>query len=369
MKKSLVLTGFALLLTACGTPPAEEPIKVGYVGPITGDAASYGVDMMNGVKLKVDEINAAGGVGGRMVDLIVEDGRCTGADAASAAQKLIHVDKVAAIIGGVCSSETLAMAPIAEPAEIIVLSPGSTSPDITTAGEYVFRDIPSDALGSVALKRAMEKRGLTRIAILSENTDFAVGWRDSVAAQFGEENVVFSETFDPGVKDHRTVLTRLQDEEFDVLFANGQTVPTTASIIQQFRELGFTQQIVSHSGAESPQIVDIAGDAAEGVLFVTQPSLGEGSEMIARFRTVYGEPQQSTAFVSLAYDAAGVLLDAVEAVGIDGPAIRDYFKYVSYEGVVGTISFDENGDVKGVPFALRGIGSGTIVDVENVSVD
>ncbi|MDP6562065.1 MAG: ABC transporter substrate-binding protein, partial [Candidatus Peribacteraceae bacterium] len=117
MKRLLVpLFALGVLLSAC-SPVADDgtgPIKIGYIGPLTGEAASYGVDTLNGTELAVAEINAAGGINGRLIELITEDGRCTGTDAASAAQKLVNVDKVVAIIGGQCSGETLAAAPIVE---------------------------------------------------------------------------------------------------------------------------------------------------------------------------------------------------------------------------------------------------------------
>src|SRR3989344_7071473 len=104
-KHLLPLALLPLTLTACA--PAEEgtnePIKMGYLGPLTGEAASYGIDTLNGTKFAVDEINAAGGINGRMIELVAEDGKCTGADAASAAQKLVNIDKVVAIVGGQCS--------------------------------------------------------------------------------------------------------------------------------------------------------------------------------------------------------------------------------------------------------------------------
>ena len=148
MKRLLVpLFALGILLSACS--PSDDgtgPIKIGFIGPLTGEASPYGVDTLNGAKLAVDEINEAGGVNGRMIEIIAEDGRCTGTDAASAAQKLVNVDKVVAIVGGQCSGETLAAAPIAESAKVVMISPVSSSPDVTAAGDFIFRDYPSDGL-------------------------------------------------------------------------------------------------------------------------------------------------------------------------------------------------------------------------------
>src|SRR3989338_4432265 len=187
----------ALTLVACEGGGDSGPIKIGFLGPLTGDAAPYGVDTLNGVKLAVDEINAVGGVKGRMIELIAEDSRCTGADAASAAQKLVNVDKVVAIVGGQCSGETLAAAPIAEAAGVVMISPLSSSPDVTQAGTFIFRDYPSDALKSKAMAAYLNEEGLEKLAMMSENTDFATAFRNALKVDLGEENIAFDEVVEP----------------------------------------------------------------------------------------------------------------------------------------------------------------------------
>lgn len=145
MNKRFALLLCILTLSACQLYD-REPIKIGYIGPLTGEASSYGIDTINGVKLAIEEVNEAGGIKGRPVTLLIEDTRCIGIEAAGAARKLIHVDKVSAIIGGQCSGETLAAAPIAEQAQIPMISPVSSSPEVTSAGDFIFRVYPSDAL-------------------------------------------------------------------------------------------------------------------------------------------------------------------------------------------------------------------------------
>lgn len=360
----------ALLLVACESGGEEGPIKIGYLGPLTGDAAPYGVDTLNGVKLAVEEINAAGGIKGRMIELVAEDSRCTGADAASAAQKLVNVDKVVAIVGGQCSGETLAAAPIAEAAGVVMVSPISSSPDVTNAGDYVFRDYPSDALKTKAMAAFLREEGLTKLAMISENTDFAQAFRASLKKDFGEENVVFDEVVEPGTKDYRTLATRLKDVDFNIFFPNGQTDAAIAAMMQQLREQGLEQQAIGHDVADSLTLADLATEAVEGMYIVNVPTAGEGGDFQTKFNQKFGGAQATIAFAAHAYDAMGVLGKAMEAGGPTGAAIKDYlYSMSSYDGVVGKFSFDRNGDVVGLSYSLKTFKEGKIENVKAIEVN
>lgn len=377
MKKLLLLS--TMLLAACGhsvspVDPEAGPIKIGYIGPLTGDGATYGSDTVNGAQIKVDEINAAGGINGAQIEFIAEDGRCTGSDAASAAQKLINVDKVVAINGGVCSGETLAAAPIAEGAAIPLVSSTSTSPDVTGAGEFVFRVVPSDALAADATAQYLKQEGLNTIAIISENTDFAVALANSLTEKMGEENVVFAEIVEPGTKDFRTLVTRLKDIEFDAFVANGQTVAVSAAMLTQLHEQGIKKPTIGNNGIVSPTLGEIAGEAAEGLKVVLPPSKGanekEFNAFASEFETRFGPAGSSMIYSALSYDVIGVLAEAIEKVGTDGEAIRTYLNDMkNYRGAAGTFSFDENGDVIGIPFDLQEVQNGEFITIKSIPLN
>lgn len=374
MKRILVpLFALGILLSACQPTAMDDgtgPIKIGFIGPLTGEAAPYGVDPLAGVQLKVDEVNAAGGINGREVQLIAEDGKCTGSDAASAAQKLVNVDNVVAIVGGPCSGETLAIAPIAEFAGVVVMSPLSSSPDVSTAGNFIFRNYPSDALKTKAMAAYFAKQGLDTVAIFTENTDFAQSFRTSLMTDYGEDHFVFDETVEPNTKDFRSLLTRLKDADFDVLVANNQFPATTAALIQQARELGITQLAISHDTADTLEMVELAGDAAEGFQVINVQSMDDSNPFGAKVSSAGHSVQGALVYVAQGYDAAGVLLDAMASVGTDGAAIRDYlYDLPAYNGVIGTFSFDENGDVEGVDYALKEVQDGAFVKVGDAPVN
>lgn len=356
-------------LAAC-QPAEDKTVKLGFIGPLTGDAAAYGIDTLNGVKLAVDQLNAKGGINGKMVQIVAEDGKCTGSDAASAAQKLVSIDKVSAIIGGQCSGETLAAAPIAEAGGVVMVSPISSSPDVSQAGEYIFRDYPSDALKSVAMAGYFVSEELEKVAVISENTDFAQAFRTALLAELPEGAIIFDEVVEPGTKDYRTLLSRLSDTEFDIFFPNAQTPATMAAMMQQFREQGFTQPAIAHDVADSAELITLAGEAVAGMRAINIPASGEGTSFESDFIAAFGTPQQQISFTAHAYDAANLLMQAIAAVGEDGTAIRDYLNAVeSYQGVVGAFSFDDNGDVVGIPYVLREVQDGKWTTIADIQLD
>lgn len=362
----------ALVLAACqpAAPTEDGPIKLGFIGPLTGDAASYGKDTLNGATLAIDEINAAGGINGRQIELVAEDGRCTGTDAASAAQKLVNVDKVVAILGGQCSGETLAAAPIAEAAKVVMLSALSSSPDVTDAGEYVYRDYPNDALKTKAMAGYFAEKGYANVAIITENTDFASAFRASLKENLPEGAVVFDEVVDPNTKDFRSLMTRLKDVEFDVFFPNGQYTSTIGPMLQQLREQGLEQPAVTHDAGQDKTVIDIAGDASEGLQAINVPAVSDTSDFGQKFIAEFGGAQAAMAFAAHAYDAVGVMAKAIEANGATSQGIKTYFDSMdNYSGVVGNFSFDENGDVVGIPYVLWEVQNGQYVEVADIQVN
>ena len=369
MKRTLVLSALvALTLSACGQT-GDRTIKIGMIAPLTGDLASAGADISGAARMAVDELNATGGINGKMIELIVEDGRCNAADATNAAQKLVNADKVVAIVGDVCSSGTLAMAPIVEAAKIVALSPTSSSPDVTMAGDYVFRNYPSDGLKGKALGAYLQKAGFKKIAMISENTDFCQGLAKAVKNDAPHSlQVVFDEQVDPGTKDFRSLFTRLKEKDFDVFFANAQSDTTVAEMAKQMRALGMKQQIVGSDTADSATLGQLAKEAVEGLKPLSVPGLDDtnpkGATFSKAFRDKYGEPKFGLFFAALAYDATKVLAQQIAAVGTGEALKNSLYTMPPYAGVAGTFSFDKNGDVVGIPFAMKEFKDGKLVQSE-----
>ncbi|TSC79194.1 MAG: branched-chain amino acid transport system substrate-binding protein [Candidatus Peregrinibacteria bacterium Gr01-1014_25] len=360
----------ALLLGACQpVQQGGEAIKLGLMAPLTGDAAALGADLLNGVRWAVENINADGGVGGKQLELVVQDTKCTGAEGAGAAQKLVNVDKVAAVISAECSGVTLAAAPIAEAAKVVLLSPASSNPDVTKAGDFIFRNYPSDALKTVAMAKYFKEKGYDRVALISENTDFSQGFRTALKAKLPATAAVFDETVEPGTKDFRTLFTRLKKVDFDVILLNPNSDAVLAVMIQQMREAGLKQEAISHDVAESMVIPEVAGEAAEGLRFINVPS-SVGGTFATDYEMKYGKPQASVVWGAYGFDAVNILATVMRGGAMDGPAIRDaLYDLPKYKGVVGTISFDENGDVIGIPFQLKEFQKGAIVTLQDIPLE
>ncbi len=184
-----------------------DVIKIGFIGPLSGNAAGYGQDVKKGVDIYFEENPT---IAGKPVQVIYEDGKCNGQDSASAAQKLVNVDKVQIILGGPCSGETLAAAPIAEQGKVLLLSPLSSSPTVTTAGDYIFRNYPSDIQVAKTLVSKVLKAG-KKIALLTEQTDYAQGYRGAVKTHMGNagQTLALDEVFPVDNTDFRTLLSKV----------------------------------------------------------------------------------------------------------------------------------------------------------------
>ena len=233
--------------SAMSTTDSDDPLKIGFIGPLTGDAVSYGEPISNAIRLAADEINASGGVNGREVEVVYTDGKCTSKDAVNAVQKLVNVDGVQFIIGGVCSGETLPILPITEPANVLVISPSASSPDLTGAGELFVRNNPSDESGGAFMANLMfNDYGIRRVAVISEETDYAQGLGRVFVNHFsvlGGE-VVIEENFIPETSDFRSMLTKIKASGAEALFINPQTEIAGGTIGRQAQELNLQHDII-----------------------------------------------------------------------------------------------------------------------------
>ncbi len=354
---------FALivLLVASGclqlAPPAESAkgeIVIGFVDALTGDGASYGLVAKNAVELAVDDINARGGIHGAQLKVIYEDGKCNGKDAATATEKLVSVDKVKVIVGWSCSSEVLGSAPITEKAKAILLSGYASNPDISQAGDYVFRTSYSDMLSGEVLSRNMQE--FSRVAALVEATPYAQGVVKVFKAKFGKP-LVAEESYLQEARDVRTQLTKLLSANPDVVLLSPQTAITGGIAIRQLRELGFKGPVYSTIVIGGPEFLEQAGTAAEGVLFQADPEAvetAEKSRVFADYVKRFGkEPGYPYALASN-WDAMMILAEGLRKVGHDADQLKAYLYSVkAYDGILGRIGFDENGDVTGLNSKMK----------------
>lgn len=348
------------LLSGCGnqgdTPPASpegqaeaEEIKIGTIGPLTGDVATYGISTKNGVEIAVDQVNENGGINGKKVVLISEDTRGDQTEAANAASKLIERDKVVAIVGGVISAETLTAGPIANDAGVVMISSSSTAQGVPEIGDYIFRNCLSDEVQAVQLAEfAATELGLKRFAIMFTNNDYGLSLKNAFEGKAKEiAEVVGVETYNDGEKDFRAQLTKLKGANPDALYIAGYYTEA-AKIAQQAKEQGLEVQLLGADGFYSPVLIELGGGAVDGAVFTAGFFTDDPSENAQNFVKAYMEKfnEEPDMFAAQAYDAAMILLTALKNTdGQGGEALQQaMLNTKDFPGITGVTSFTEVGD-------------------------
>jgi len=369
-----------------------EPLKIGALMPMTGDLQAYGEADLTGVQFAVKQINAAGGVNGEQVEVVIADTQTKPQAGVDAAQKLINVDGVHAIVGALSSGVTIPVAKTVTSRESVPqISNASTSPTITTLedDDLLFRSVPSDAYQGVALADIVTRKGFSNVSILYVNNDYGQGLADAFTEAFGGE-VSAAIAFEQGQASYRGELQRAARNNAEALVLIGY--PESGSVIlRQSLEGGYLSKFIFTDGMKAPEIIDRVGAQFLNGAFGTVPQ-SRDTEGLRVFREAYiaeygdlpGKPYYDTA-----YDAAMVIALAAQKAGSTDPeAIRDNLRDVAnppgevilpgewekavklladgqninYEGAAGSVDFDDSGDVPGT-IGHWEIQDGKIVDV------
>jgi len=339
-----ILLGFLIVKFAGTSSSTENNIKIGFIGPLTGENANIGQPIQRGVELALKDINEEWKATGKSVEVVYEDGKCNGKDATTAIQKLIDQDKVNAIVGGVCSSETLAMAPVAEAAKLVIISPSSTNPSITTAGDYVFRVVGSDALQGKIMAEYVFDEGYKKAAMIYQNSDYNVGLKNVFTETFTKRGgeIVAAEAYEADAKDFRTQLTKIKAAQPEATYI----IPYSEGglITKQIRELGMETPLFGPETFESKAILEDGGDAVEGLIFTKpkfDPSNPASAQVIEKYKQKYNSDPEFQAYVTNAYDAVMLIVDALEK----GKDLKTYlYDIKDYPGAGGMLTIDSNGD-------------------------
>lgn len=374
MKKIIFITLAVLLaLTSC----TSNTIKIGFIGPLTGDYANYGKLMTQAIKIAVEERNEAGGINGMKIELIAEDSEGAVEKANSAIEKLSSIDQVWGIVGAVFSSSSLAVAPTAEENQIVMISPSSTHKDLTDMGDYIFRDVVSDRLQAEVFARYVYRElGISEIAILFIKNDYSQGLAEGFKRFFEEEGgkIVAWESGVGGDKDFKTQLTKIKSLKPEALYLPNY-VAEIAQMIEQANQLGIDAQILSSDGFSNPEIFELAGDLTKGVIFSGAANDDAASantikdKFAKKYNAEYNEDPDDFSLNS--YDAANIIIDGIQQaydkasdddktkLALDRSVIQKYIAALKgYKGVSGDITFATNGDV------VKNIGIHTVENKE-----
>ena len=336
---------------------AQDTIKIGFFAPITGPAAADGASAKNAVELGMKEVNDAGGIRGKKVELIIYDDRLNPQEAVAIANKLIEKDKVVGVASGSYSGPTRVSAPIFQKAGMPMVAGYAVHPDVTwdpnqkKPNDYCFRNgFLGEIEGAAAAEFAVKNLKAKKISLIFMDNDFG----RAISSGFAERAEKIGATIltkqmykFPGEKDFRPFLTRIKEGNPDVIFAAGY-YNEAASIVRQSKELGIRSQILGEEGFDSPKFLEIAGPAAEGVIIATNLDRDDPRPLVQNFlknyRKAYGEDADMVGASS--YDAFMILVKAIEKAGTDPKAIlKALLETKDYNGLTGKISRFVQGEV------------------------
>lgn len=374
-----------ILLAACGKTSSEtggaaegaddsSSFVVAIAAPLTGESSEFGAQLRMGAELFQEQLNAAGGIDGRKLELQFGDDAGKAEQAQTVATNIASNDEVMAVLGHYNSSCSLAGKGLYTDAGLVMFSPASTNVEVTKNSDFVYRNIFTDDFQGISLANYVAKvLELKNVAILFDNDDYGSGLKESFKgeAQKLGLNVVNELAFTRDAPDFRSQLTTIQGNQTppDVILIAG-LYTQGANIARQARDLGLTAQIIGGDGLFSEKYISLAGAAAEGT-FISCPFLVElggekASSFVDAFKSKYN--REPDAWAALSYDAMAILCEGMKKNGISREAVQEYLKTVNspetaFSGVVGDTYFDAEGDCRR-PVQMAQVKDGKYVPAE-----
>lgn len=350
---ALLLLTTLFLAFACerrggsGTGNDTGTIVIGYYGDLSGRTSNFGQSTKEGVLMAADEINKAGGINGRQVQILSEDDEGRPEKAATVVTKLIDQDKVVALLGEVASGNTLAAAPKAQSSQIPMISPSSTNPTVTEVGDYIFRVCFIDPFqGEVMAKFAANSlKAKTAAIMLDFNSPYSRGLTEFFRASFTKlgGQIVNEQSYTQGDRDYKGQLTKIRSLNPDVIYIPGY-YGEVGVIAKQAQQLGIKKPLLGGDGWDAVQLWELGGDSLNGSYISNHYSVDDPAPAIQKFVADYNGrySKRPDALAALGYDAMRVLADAIKRGGTtNGPKLRDAIAQTqNFPGVTGTISLD-----------------------------
>lgn len=338
--------------TEAAVPSADDVIKIGHYGSLTGAEATFGQSTSNGIKLALKEFNAAGGLNGKKVELKEYDTRGDAGEAKLAVERLVKSDKVVCVLGEVASKLSLAGGPVCQEAGVPMISPSSTNPRVTEIGDYVFRVCFIDPFqGYAGAKFARENLKAKSAALLVDQAQaYAVGLSEQFEENFKKQGgaIATRQTYTGGANDFTAQLTSIRSAKVDVIYIPGYYTDV-GNIALQARKLGITQPLLGGDGWDSAELAKIAKDAIEGCYYTNHYAPDQPDARVQAFIKSYKADfggNTPDGLAALGYDAAKILFDSMKrASSTDGKKLRDAIAATkAYPGVTGDISINAKRD-------------------------
>jgi branched-chain amino acid transport system substrate-binding protein len=374
---SLALITSLLFALACQTGGGGgDKVRIGVFMSLTGDTANFGISSTNGIKMAADEVNAAGGINGKQIELLVQDDRSDASEAATIVTKFVTQDQVHAILGEVASSRSIAAAPIAQNAKIPMLTPSSTNPEVTKKGDYIFRSCFIDPVQGAAIAQfgARTLNAKRAALMVDRKNDYSTGLEKVISDVFTKlgGQIVVTQSYQAGDQDFNAQITSIKGANPDIIFVPGY-YGDVGLFAKQARDKGITVPLLGGDGWDSPSLYQIGGAALNGCYFSNHYSPDDADPLVQKFvsdyKTRYGTVPDALA--ATAYDAARILFDAIKrATSLDGAAIRDALAATKeFPGVTGKVTFNENRDAVKPIVMIKIQEGGKFVVAERVQVE
>ena len=340
--------------TTTSKTPSQAPLRLGAIFPLTGDVASYGRAAKNGIDLAVAEINQHGGIGGRHLQVVYEDDQADASKALAALEKLISVDKVPLVMGSAASSVTLALCPAANRSKVVLVTPISSSRELTgNCGQYFFRVCPSDVVQARMMADWLKSDERRNVAVLYVKNSWGQGLRDEFVKSFsaGGGKITHEESCNEGDRELRGQLNKLTASRPDAIY--GITYGREGgAMLRQLREMGSTLPVYGADVWGSPELAESAREAAKGVRIIVPAKLeSEGYKTFERKFTARYKSAPDT-YAAYSYDMMNLLAAALSKAS-SPEALRSAIASSKYEGITGVTTFDANGDTQAKSFEQR----------------
>lgn len=359
MKKIVLTTIFCFLAATV----SAETVKVGAVQPLSGKISVYGEGFQRAIDLAVAEVNAAGGIKGKDLEIVYEDNLSTAQGSVSALQKLVSIEKLPVVIGPASSSNFLASCPIAQRESTVFIGAESAASDISKCGSFVFRVFPSDMLQGIGVAELAEELGYKEVALTYINNDWGVGLADVFKEKY-KGTIIEEFAHDEGKADYRSEIMRLKRKKPAVV-VNLTYIKEGGTLLKQAYEMKFQPKWLMGSASKSPKLVELAGLTAEGVVG-TYPTFSKEGDRYKHYKEAFEAkyPENKLPiFGEYNYDMIHLLAKALNnAKDMDAESIRASLMTSSkgFIGMTGDKTFDENGDV-GATYGRWTVKDGKIV--------
>lgn len=357
VRKKTALLNCLLALIWVQPALAQGKTKIGVSIPLTGDAATYGTDNQKILRF------ANNVFAGEAYELIFADDKCSGAEAITIAHRFIDIDKINFVLGLPCSGALLAAAPVYDKAGVTVISTGASSPVVSSAGDYIFRTWPSDALFAAALAQYIAERH-TRLGEITEETEYSRALSQAMAAEFNARQLsLIEQSYLPGTNDFRSLLLKLKTSSVDGLILNPQAERGLIALVKQLKEIRWDVPLYGNYFPSSSSFIAATKEIRPlSITFTDNPALvgvlgQDGEQLYETFKKQQGELASVDYYFVSTINAFIALHEAIKS----GAPVKDYLYRTTFKGISGPFSFDQNGDIVGAKPMVKLFKDGNIL--------